>query len=136
MAPNETVEPKKTDSGGGQENVYAGVYHALLIGMIVSTGLFVAALVRALIYPKPVPLTPEWIKSQYHWAVVIHGLKFFDPTTFMMIATVLLILTPVARVLISIYLFLVDRDWKYVVVTGIVFLVMVLTVILSHFGLK
>ena len=51
-----------------------------------------------------------------------------------MIATVLLILTPVARVIVSIYAFLVDRDRKYVIVTSIVLAIMILTVILGMFG--
>jgi len=40
----------------------------------------------------------------------------------MMLAIALLILTPVTRVLVSIYVFYIDDDRKYVVVTGLVFL--------------
>ena len=54
----------------------------------------------------------------------------------MMVATALLILTPVLRVVISIWAFWVDRDYKYVVVTSTVLAVIGLPVVLAHFGVK
>jgi uncharacterized membrane protein len=119
-----------------EQNVYADVYRVLLAGMIASSALFAVGLIRALLRPQSIPLTTDWVKQHYHVSTVLHGLAHGDPTTLMMVATVLLILTPVVRVLVSIYAFWVDHDYKYVVVTGIVFLVMVLTVLLSHFGLQ
>jgi uncharacterized membrane protein len=53
----------------------------------------------------------------------------------MMVATILLILTPVVRVLVSIWAFMVDHDYKYVGITSIVFLIMVVTVIAGLLGL-
>jgi len=123
--------------GGAEElNVYANVYKVLLAGMIVSTALFAAGIVRALSHPQFIPLTPEWIKQHYHWRAVIDGIRSFDPTVIMLIATVLLILTPITRVLVSIYAFAVDRDYKFVAVTSMVMSVIVLTVVLGLFGLR
>jgi len=119
-----------------EENVYAVVYRVLLGGMVVSTVLFVIGLVRALLHPTYFPLTTRWIRDHYHWRVVVHGLATLDPVVLMMVATVLLILTPVARVVASIYAFYVDHDYKYVAVTSIVLLVMVLTLVLAQLGLK
>ncbi|HEX5421950.1 MAG TPA: DUF1634 domain-containing protein [Candidatus Acidoferrales bacterium] len=122
--------------GNVADNVYADVYKVLLAGMVLSTTLFAIGVVLALLHPAYVPLSADWVRQQYHWKTFIHGFAKADPGAFMLLATILLILTPVSRVLVSIYVFYVDRDRKYVIVTGIVFLVMVLTVILSHFGLK
>ncbi len=122
--------------GNVADNVYADVYRVLLAGMVVSTLLFAVGVVLALIHPVYVPLSAAWVRQNYHWAVFLHGLATGDPTTLMMLATILLILTPVSRVLVSIYVFYIDHDRKYVIVTSIVFLVMVLTVILSQLGLK
>lgn len=122
--------------GNVADNVYADVYKVLLVGMVLSTTLFAIGVILALLHPTYVPLTPEWVRQQYHWNVFVHGLATANPGTFMLLATILLILTPVSRVLVSIYVFYVDHDFKYVVVTSIVFLVIVLTVILSRFGLK
>lgn len=122
--------------GNVADNVYTNVYKVLLVGMVLSTTLFAIGVILALLHPTYVPLTPEWVRQQYHWNTFIHGLATANPGTFMLLATILLILTPVSRVLVSIYVFYVDHDLKYVVVTSIVFLVIVLTVVLSRFGLK
>ena len=118
-----------------QANVYAAVYHALLAGMVVSSLLFAVGLVRGMMLHTFFPLTPEWVRQHYHWSTVLEGIKTLDPTVLMMLATVLLILTPVFRVIVSIYAFAVDRDGKYVLITSIVMAIMVLTFVLSRFGL-
>lgn len=119
-----------------EENVYENVYHVLLGGMFVSTALFAIGLVLAFLYPKTYPLTPEWIRSHYNFVSIWQGLKTFDPFTLMMIATAILILTPVIRVVVSIHAFWVDGDKKYVVVTSTVLTVIMLSLVLAHFGLK
>ncbi len=132
MAQRHIAEPPSK----AEQNVYADVYRILLGGMIVSSLLFAIGLIRALLQPHFVPLTPDWVKQNYHAAIVLHGLAHGDPTILMMAATVLLILTPVARVVISIYAFWVDHDYKYVAVTSIVFVIIVLTIVLSRLGLQ
>ena len=118
-----------------EENVYVDVYRLLIAGMIVSSILFALGIVLALLHPQYIPLSTRWVRSQYHVTTVVHGIMHGDPTAILLVATVLLILTPVARVVVSIVAFLVDRDYKFVVVTSIVFLVMVITVILGELGL-
>jgi uncharacterized membrane protein len=125
------LQPQSTE-----ENVYAGVYRALLAGMFLSTALFALGIVRALMHHENIPLTREWVLSHYHWSVVLHGLRTGDPTVIMMVATAVLILTPVVRVLVSIWAFAVDHDRKFVVVTSTVFLIMVITLILGLLGLR
>jgi uncharacterized membrane protein len=119
-----------------EPNVYADVYKVLLGGMTVSTALFAAAIIRALLQPQFVPLTPEWIKQHYHWRVIFEGVRSFDPTVIMLIATVLLILTPIVRVVVSAYAFAVDHDRKFVFVTLSVLTVIILTAVLGLFGLR
>lgn len=125
--------PKPPDT---EQNVYVDVYRLLIAGMIVSSILFALGIVLALLHPQYIPLSTRWVRSQYHVTTVVHGIMHGDPTAILLVATVLLILTPVARVVVSIVAFLVDRDYKFVVVTSIVFLVMVITVILGELGLK
>lgn len=119
-----------------EENVYSVVYYALLGGMVVSSILFAIGIVRALMHPSYYPLNETWVRSHYSYSWVMHGLGTLDPVALMMVAAILLILTPVVRVIVSIYAFLVDRDFKFVVITGIVFLVMALTVVAGLLGLK
>lgn len=128
---------QQTEAGAtAEENVYKDVYRVLLGGMFVSSALFAVGLALALLHPETYPLTPEWVRSHYHLSVIWQGLKRFDPFTLMLVATALLILTPVLRVVISIVAFVVDRDWKFVVVTSTVLVVIAMSVVLAHFGLK
>ncbi len=118
-----------------EENVYVGVYKVLMAGMALSTLFFIVGVVLSLAHPAVVPLNRDWIRAHYHWSVVLSGFAHGDPASYMLTGTLLLILTPVMRVIVSIYAFFIDKDYKYVVVTSIVLLVMVLTVILARFGL-
>lgn len=118
-----------------EQNVYAGVYHMLIAGMILSNILFVIGIVFALIHPQYFPLTAGWVRSQYHASLVFHGLIRGQPTSFFLLGTLLLILTPVARVIVSTYAFWVDHDPKYVAVTGTVLIIMIITVILGFLGI-
>jgi uncharacterized membrane protein len=119
-----------------ERNVYTDVYRLLVAGMIASVVFFSIGLILALRHPGQIPLTADWIRRHYHWSAIAHGLASGEPTTYLMIATVLLILTPVARVVVSIRAFFVDHDHKYVAVTSTVLAIMILTVVLGIFGLQ
>ncbi|MGH9438511.1 MAG: DUF1634 domain-containing protein [Terriglobia bacterium] len=118
-----------------EEKIYADVYDVLMIGMVISNVLFIAGLALALAHPHFVPLSRDYVRSSYHWQAIKEGLASFRPVTLMMLATLLLILTPVSRVLISVYAFYMGKDRKYVIVTGTVALVIALTVLLGALGL-
>ncbi len=134
MARNLEVESKPA-TGSTEQNVYADVYRVLLAGMVVSTALFAAGIVRALMHPAYYPLSTRWVRNQYHWIVFWHGLVTGDAVALMMAGTVLLILTPAVRVIVSIWAFFVGRDYRFVVVTSVVLLVMILTVVAARLGL-
>ncbi len=119
-----------------EANVYADVYRLLIGGMILSNVLFAAGIILALLHPRFVPLTAQWTKAQYQWATLKRSLASANPISLMLLATVLLILTPVARVVVSIAAFAADRDHKFVVITSIVMFVMLLTVVLGLLGLQ
>ena len=119
-----------------QDNVYGVVQHVLQGGMVASTALFVIGIGAALRRHERIPLDAAWIREHYRVASIGHGLASMDPTTLMMLATAILILTPTVRVAVSIWAFAVDRDYKFVVVTSIVALVMIATVFLAHAGLS
>jgi uncharacterized membrane protein len=121
-------------AGEAAANVYAVVYEVLLGGMYVSTTLYIIGTLLALFQHVRVPLTVAWVKHQMEWHVFWHGLTHFHADAILLLATVVLILTPVSRVILSIYAFWVDHDRRYVGVTSIVFGVIVLTVILSRFA--
>lgn len=119
-----------------EQNVYAGVYHMLIAGMVVSNILFVIGIILALLHPQYLPLSASWVREQYHASLIFHGLIHGEPTSYFLLGTLLLILTPVARVIVSIYAFWMDDDRKYVAVTLTVFVIMILTVILGMLGVR
>jgi uncharacterized membrane protein len=58
---------------------------------------------------------------------VIRGAVALDPLALMQLGLLILIATPVARVLFAAFAFAVERDWMYVVVSLIVFTVLLAT---------
>lgn len=125
-------------AGGGraEARIYHGVYDVLLAGMIASSILYAVGIVLALSQPRTIELTRAYILRNYNLITMLRGLAHLRPGALFFLATVILILTPVARVVISIFAFYSERNWKFVVVTGIVFLVIVATVILGRMGLQ
>jgi len=118
-----------------QANVYERVHAVLYGGMLASTALFVVGVAAALRRHERVPLDAAWIRQHYALSAIGHGLATFDPTTILLLATALLILTPITRVVVSIYAFAHDGDRRFVLVTSIVALVMVAAVVLARLGL-
>jgi uncharacterized membrane protein len=131
-----TEQSKNNPTASTEESVYEDVYRVLLAGMLISSALFAIGLARALLHPETYPLAPELVQFHYRWTAIWRGLKELDAFTLMLVATALLILTPVLRVVISSWAFWVDRDYKYVVVTSIVLGVIALSVVLTHLGVK
>ena len=129
----DTVTRAAVDS---EANVYADVYRLLIGGMIVSNVLFAAGIVLALLHPQFVPLTTAWVRSHYQWTVLFEPLARGHAVSLMLVATLLLILTPIARVVVSIAAFASDRDYKFVGITSVVMVVMLLTLMLGLLGLE
>ena len=57
------------------------------------------------------------------WQGILHG----DAASCIQVGVIVLILTPIARVVLSLFDFIVEQDWLYVAITAIV-----LTVIISN----
>ena len=118
--------------GNNDRNVYRGVHRVLEWGMIISTALYALGVARA--WPHP-----PWISLQAPFALSLpaaaRGLIHLDATSLMWTATVLLILTPVARVVVAFIAFWQERDRRFLAITGAVMAVLVLTVVLGRFGL-
>lgn len=60
------------------------------------------------------------------------GLISFKAYAYMMAGIYLLILTPVLRVVISIYAFYQEKDMLYVKITSLVLLILIISVIVGH----
>ena len=73
---------------------------------------------------------PEISKQYFHsFGSFMSEFLSLDPRPFLYLGTISLILTPVGRVLISIFAFWKEKDMKFVFVTMIVFGVIIVSVI-------
>ena len=133
--PNAPPAPLPAATATASEQIYGRVYQVLVAGMLASTGLFALGLARALYDHETVPLSTSWIRAQYDAGLFWQGLIHARAGALLMAATLLLILTPVARVVVSIYAFAIERDLKFVTVTGTVLGVILLTIVLAKLGL-
>lgn len=101
----------------------------LATGMYTTVGFYLIGLILLFIKGRPVPDLAEQyfhsFKEFFSYLVALH------PRVFLYLGTISLILTPVSRVLVSIFAFWKERDFKYVGVTTIVFLVIVISVIIG-----
>lgn len=59
------------------------------------------------------------------FAGIVHGAIAFSPTEVIQLGVIVLMLTPIIRVLLSLIDFSIQRDWLYVVITAIVFVVII-----------
>jgi len=65
---------------------------------------------------------------------VISGLAEFKPYALIALGLLVLILTPVLRVAASIVIFLLERDYAYVLITAVVLLILVVSFLLGRAG--
>ena len=62
------------------------------------------------------------------------GLGQGDPLAILALGLIVLLLTPVARVAISIFAFARERDWLYVGITTLVLLILLMSFLLGRGG--
>jgi uncharacterized membrane protein len=65
---------------------------------------------------------------------VFYGLGHGDPWAILALGLIVLLLTPVARVFISIFAFARERDWLYVGITTLVLLILLVSFLLGRGG--
>ena len=90
----------------------------LRLGVMVSAGLMILGLLFAAIVPSSLapPSSNPTLGSLAER--ILSGT--FDPTTWMFTGLVILMFTPVLRVVTAVFGFAVERDWRFVIVSGIV----------------
>jgi uncharacterized membrane protein len=62
------------------------------------------------------------------------GLAHADPLAIIVLGLLVLLATPVVRVAVSMVAFLLERDWRYVVITSLVLLILLLSFVLGKGG--
>ena len=112
-------------------NLNKAMYRVLLVGMISSTALYVFGLILFFLQnANPMQTGITHYSSLGELAQQLLDLRAAAILTF---ATIVLIATPITRVFLSVVVFAINRDRKFVLITGIVVLILLLSIVLGYF---
>lgn len=114
--------------------LHAAVYKALVTGMVVSSLLFAAAIVSAIVSGKPMRLDSGWPPELHGFSGIWLGIRTADPVLLSVAGVVILILTPISRIFASIAAFTISRDFKFVGITVFVAVTVALAIFLGVTG--
>lgn len=104
------------------------VYFVLVVGMAASTALFAVGL--ALTYaPGAEPTSTVDLISDLPG--LIEGLAEARPSSILCFATLILVLTPVARILVCALVFLADRDLRFALLSFVVLSIIVTSALMG-----
>ncbi len=106
-----------------------------VVAIILATGMYTTiafyAIGLAILYIKG-DSVPSLSEQYFHsFGSFFSSLFTLHARAFLYLGTVTLILTPVSRVLISVFAFWKEKDYKYVGVTIVVFLVILVSVLIG-----
>jgi uncharacterized membrane protein len=107
------------------------MYDVLIIGMISSTIVYVFGLILFLLQnPNPLQATLARYGSLNEFAQQLIAMR---ASGVLMFGTMILIATPITRVFLSVLVFAANHDRKFVLVTGSVMLILVVSFLLGYF---
>ncbi|MCW5852168.1 MAG: DUF1634 domain-containing protein [Anaerolineae bacterium] len=104
------------------------VHKVLVIGLLLSTVILVFGVLLGLVEHRPLPDTTLSVGEAVSRAV---GLR---PSGFLNLGLLVLIVTPILRVIGSIFVFIHERDWRYAGITALVLAVMLFSLLSGHGG--
>jgi uncharacterized membrane protein len=109
-----------------QRDLNAIVHGVLIAGLLVSTALMLAGVGLALLYQRDLPTAVPDVGE------VISRVLALRPSGFLALGLLVLIATPILRVIGSIGAFLYERDWRFAAITSLVLGVLVVSLLLGR----
>jgi uncharacterized membrane protein len=97
-------------------------------GAIIAVGVLIYYVRAATGHRLPADTIPHTLH------MVTHGLATGDPLAIIALGLLLLLLTPVIRVAVSIGAFAIERDWRYVAITTVVLVILIISFLLGKGG--
>jgi uncharacterized membrane protein len=117
--------PQVTEKAREQRDLNAVVHGVLMVGLAISTALMVAGIGLDLFLQRDLPTAVPDLGD------VLSRVGALRPSGFLALGLLVLIATPILRVLGSIVAFLYERDWRYAGITTLVLLVLVVSMLLG-----
>jgi uncharacterized membrane protein len=118
--------PQETQAAKERRDLNAVVHRVLIIGLIVSTALMLAGVGLDLFYQRDLPTAVPDIGE------VVSRVLALRPSGFLALGLLVLIATPILRVIGSIGAFLYERDWRFAGVTMLVLMILSLSMLLGR----
>ncbi len=137
MASPEISEPKTTASGHppAQEHVEQIVGNLLRIGVLVAAAVTLAGGIAFMIHHGSLVPSHSVFRGEPEMLStltgVITGAIALQPAAIVQLGIVLLIATPVARVLLTLIAFAIQRDWMYVLISAIVLVLLTYSLVVG-----
>jgi len=102
------------------------VHRILVIGLVISTGLLLIGILLDLVLGRSLP-TATLAPGQ-----VAGALLSLRPSGFLSLGLLVLLVTPIVRVIGSVIVFIWERDWRFALVTSLVLAIMIVSMIVGH----
>ncbi len=126
MVSREISEPMTTASGHApaQEHVEQMVGNLLRIGVLIAAAVTIVGGIAFMIHHGSLVPDHSVFRGQPEMLStltgVVAGALALEPAAIVQLGIVLLIATPVARVLLTLIAFAIQRDWMYVLISAVV----------------
>lgn len=121
-----SAEPEEASARRRQHDLNHVVHQVLIIGLVISTTLMVIGIVLDLFLQREIPQTVPNVGD------VVQRVLSVRPSGFLALGLLVLIATPILRVIGSIGAFMYEREWRYAAITIFVLTVMVVSIMLGH----
>ena len=118
--------PQETQVAQERRDLNTVVHSVLIIGLIISTALMLAGVGLALFSQRDLPTAVPAIGD------VINRVLALRPSGFLALGLLVLIATPILRVIGSIGAFVYERDWRFAGVTTLVLGVLIVSLVLGR----
>jgi uncharacterized membrane protein len=115
-----------TEEAKNRRTLNQVIHRMLLLGLILSATVLLAGLAWSAIAHQPVPTKVLSFKQ------ILDGLRTGSPASFLGLGILLLIATPVLRVVGSLFEFVTTRDWRYAFVTSLVLLILTISIYIGN----
>jgi uncharacterized membrane protein len=117
------VSPEQQKREAEQHELESAIQKILVVGLVISSALMLTGLALDLLLQREAPTNVPSIMEIFQRVVAL------QPSGFLALGLLVLIATPILRVVTSIIAFLYERDWRYALITFLVFLIVVSSIL-------
>jgi len=121
-----TVMPQEAQTAQERRDLNEVVHGVLILGLLISTALMIAGVGLDLFAQRELPTSVPDIGN------VINRVLVLRPSGFLALGLLVLIATPILRVIGSIGAFVYARDWRFAGVTTLVLVVLLVSLVLGR----